>query len=161
MGRRGQRRARRRCGYVDPLSTLRCRRQVKKPGRTFCSHAHAIAARPKGTRNTAPGARARHHAAQEAILHRLIAAINLMADDRARVPLVAVRTVLLDALAAGYERGYAAGHRTGRQQAHALRLESSRVALDAFLGSRFGKSFITGTLQPEDLSRFSFKRTRR
>lgn len=161
MGQRGQRKVRRRCGYVDPLTGVRCRRQVKKPNRTFCSHVHATAARPRASWNTAPGARARHHAAQEATRQRLTAALQLLANDQGRVPLLTVLQMLMDTRTESYASGYAAGHRTGRQQAHALRLESSRAALDSFIGSRFGKSFITGNLRPEELASFSFKRTRR
>jgi hypothetical protein len=158
---RGNRKVRKRCGYVDPTVDLRCRRQVNRAGATYCSPAHATASRPKATRNTAPGARARHHAAQEATRQRLTAALQLLANDQGWVPLLVVLQMLMDTRTEGYASGYAAGHRTGRQQAHALRLESSRAALDEFIGSRFGKSFIAGTLQPERLATFSFKKTRR
>jgi hypothetical protein len=142
---------------VDPRSGLRCRLQVKRAGRTFCSCAHAIAARPKGTWTTAPGARARHRAAQEATRQRFAAALQLLADDHDHVPLLTVLQMLLDAQDDGYASGYHAGLVTGRKQTRMLRLTASKSALDVFLGSRFGKSFIAGDLRPDDLANFSFR----
>lgn len=160
MGQRGYRQHRKRCGYVDPRSGLRCRVQVKRAGSTYCSCAHAAAARPPGVARPEPGARARHQQARTAAKDRLQDALQLVADDQSRVPLLMAVMTALDARDEGYARGYTAGHEKKRFQGHKLRLETSRHALNEFLGGRFGKAFIMGDLRPEDLANFSFGNSR-
>lgn len=156
MGQRGYRKYRKRCAYVDPRSGLRCRVQVKRAGSTYCSCAHAAAARPPGVARPEPGARAKHQQARTSAKDRLQDALQLVADDQRRVPLLMAVMTALDARDEGYVRGYTAGHEKQRFKGHKLRLESSRHAVYEFLGTKFGKAFILGALSPEDLANFSF-----
>ncbi len=156
MGQRGYRKRRLRCQFVDPRSGLRCRVQVKRAGSTYCSCAHAAAARPPRVARPEPGARARHQQARTAAKDRLQDALQLVADDQGRVPLLMAVRMTLEARDEGYARGYSAGHEKQRSRGHKLRLETSRHAVNEFLGTRFGKAFIMGNLRPEDLANFSF-----
>ena len=159
MGQRGQRKPRRRCQFVDPRSGLRCRLQVKKAGNTYCSVAHAAASRPKAPREAVvPGAKATHQRARAAARVRLAA--RLPSDAQGRVDVGVAIQVALDARDESYRAGYHAALMRQRKHVHRLRLTQSRAALDEFLGSRFGKGFITGDLRPEDLANFSFGNSR-
>jgi len=157
MGQRGYRKRRLRCQFVDPRSGLRCRVQVKWAGCKFCSQVHANAAKCGLTPPAAAsGARARHLQARENARQRITDALQMMPDDQGRVPLLTAVQIAIEARDEGYARGYSAGHEKGRDQARTLRLETSRLAVNEFLATRFGKGFILGNLRAEDLANFSF-----
>lgn len=156
MGQRGYRKRRARCALVDPRTGLRCRVQVKKAGSKYCCHAHAVLARPKSSRVTAPGARAIAAAGRRKAYEEAAAALRVYADEHGRVPLTAVLAVVFEQLDRRYDQGKHAGYVIGQRQARQLRLKQSRGALDEFLGSRFGKAFVAGELSPQALARFEF-----
>lgn len=156
MGQRGYRKRRARCALVDRRTGLRCRLQVKKAGSKYCSIAHAAASRSKESRVTEPGARAVRDAARHRAYEDAAAALRVFADEHGRVPLTAVLAVVFDKMDSRYDRGRATGYAVGVKQARQLRLKQSRAKLDEFLGTRFGKAFVTGDLKPEALAKFEF-----
>lgn len=157
MGQRGQRKSRRRCAFVDIRTGLRCAKQVKKAGSTYCSISHGARARCQTVKTVVePGARAVYRTARAKDVERLTLQLRKMADEHGRVPLIAVVPVAMAIGDVRYQRGYATGRSKLRFETRKLRLTASKSALDEFLGSRFGKRFITGELRPDDLAKFKF-----
>ncbi len=108
MGQRGRRKSRLRCALVD-ASGLRCQRQVKRAGNTYCSNAHACQARVQlATPVVQPAAKAIHRAHRDKDAERLTTQLRKVADEHGRVSIMAAVPMAMAVSDVRYERGYAA-----------------------------------------------------
>ena len=128
---------------------------MKWAGCKYCSHAHAMAARPPA-QVVEPGARARYSQGRARAEAELRALLGELIGEDGRIPLDEAVAVAMVVVERRYERGYLAGRAKLRADTRTLRLMASQDALERFVGSRVGKAFVMGTLSPDALAKFSF-----
>jgi hypothetical protein len=137
---------------------MRCQAQVKRAGNRFCSCSHAALARYATRPNHKPelGARERYRKAKAEALDKLKTNLLAFADEFGRISITAAMPWLDRFADERHTRGQLTAQARLRYHHRKLRMIESRNKLDEFLGTRFGKHFVTGELSPRELARFRF-----